>query len=185
MTTRTIRNTLLAAALATGLGLAGCQSSGPARVSHSAEADAAMLAPIAALEGEWLILDPEGNEAHGATFKHSSGGSIVREIMFPGHAHEMTNVYHMDGEKLVLTHYCAAGNQPRMVASEAERTAEGISYHFEFDSVSNLRPEHDHYMGTMTLTLLNDGRIREEWRSFHRDGSLTEPTTFVMWRRGS
>ncbi len=49
-------------------------------------------------------------------FKLLSGGSAVRETMFPGTDHEMTNMYHLDGHDLVLTHYCAEGNQSRMRA---------------------------------------------------------------------
>jgi len=47
--------------------------------------------------------------------------------------HEMTNVYHMDGPTLVMTHYCAAGNQPRL------RAASGTSGTIDFktDSVTN------------------------------------------------
>ena len=45
----------------------------------------------------------------------TGGGSAVTETLFPGTAHEMMSVYHMDGDDLVLTHYCAGGNQPRMM----------------------------------------------------------------------
>ena len=55
---------------------------------------------------------------------------------------------------------------------------------FEFDSVSNLRESHEHYMGNLTLTILEDGRLREDWRSYDRDGNLTDPTTFLLTRKG-
>ncbi len=95
---------------------------------------------------------------------------------------EMTNLYHMDGPFLVCTHYCAAGNQPRMIATHAEKTDMGTVFHFEFDSVSNLRASHDHYMGNMTLTIFEDGRLKEDWRSYDRKGELTEPTSFTLER---
>ncbi len=167
------------------LTIAAC-SSQPARRAASPERDAEMFARIAALEGEWEPASPDAGVPYTAVFTVSSAGSVVREIMFPGHPHEMTNLYHMDGRDLVLTHYCAAGNQPRMVAREVRETAEGTVYEFDFDSVSNLRPEHDHYMGRVTLTLLRDGTIRQDWRSYDRNGKLTEPTAFALKRkRGS
>lgn len=173
--------TLAATALSLAL-FAGCEST-PTRTAVSPEHEAAMLNPIAQLAGDWTMQSPEGETFVAARFSPTANNSAVREIMFPGDAHEMTNLYHMDGNDLVITHYCAAGNQPRMVTSNAKQTAEGTVYHFDLESVSNLRPEHDHYMGNMTLFILNDGTIREEWRSYQRDGSLTEPTTFVMTRK--
>jgi hypothetical protein len=175
---------LTKAALVTAAALAvvGCEST-PTRTAVSADHEAAMFNPIAQLAGDWTMQSPEGETFVASRFSQTANNSAVREIMFPGDAHEMTNLYHMDGNDLVITHYCAAGNQPRMVASRAKQTAEGTVYYFDLDSVSNLRPEHDHYMGNMTLTILNDGTLREDWRSYQRDGSLSDPTTFVMTRK--
>ena len=47
-------------------------------------------------------------------YKVTAAGSAVQETLFPGTPHEMVTMYHMDGADLMLTHYCAAGNQPRM-----------------------------------------------------------------------
>ena len=113
----------------------------------------------------------------------TAGGSAVREIMFPGDAQEMTNLYHMDGGDLVITHYCAAGNQPRMVASKAVETDDATVFRFELESVSNLRESHDHYMGDMTLTILKAGGLRQDWRSYDREGNLTDPMTFMLSRK--
>lgn len=179
------RNITTAATLALSLTLfTGC-SSAPKRTAVSAERQATMFNPVADLAGDWQGTEPNSGEAYTISFAPTANNSAVREIMFPDSDWEMTNLYHMDGNNLVLTHYCAAGNQPRMVATKAKHTAEGTVYHFDLDSVSNLRPEHDHYMGNMTLTILNDGTLREEWRSYQRDGSLTEPSTFVLTRKSN
>jgi hypothetical protein len=162
--------------------LTACQAT-PTRVHASSSQDKAMLGRIAGLAGEWQTSTTEGEADVGAVFTVSSGGSVVREVMFPGQDHEMTNMYHMDGGKLVVTHYCAAGNQPRMVATAARETDEGVVYDFEFDRVSNLRPEHDQYMGKMTLTILRDGGVRQDWQSYDRDGKLTDPFTFDLRRK--
>lgn len=164
------------------LSLTACQST-PTRVHASGSSDEQMLGHIAALEGEWEMVNDDGTTENGSIFQVSGAGSNVREIMFPGDQHEMTNMYHMDGDRLVVTHYCAGGNQPRMVASEARETDEGTVYEFDFDSVSNLRPEHEHYMGQMTLTILRDGTIREDWRSFDSEGHLSDPVVFELRRK--
>ncbi len=181
---RTLHTLKLATATTLALTLlTACQATAPTRVAVSPEHEAALFTPITTLEGDWEMPDEEGAMTIASRFAVTANNSAVREIMFPGSPYEMTNLYHMDGNDLVITHYCAAGNQPRMVASTATHTAEGTTYFFDLDSISNLRPEHDHYMGNMTLTILNDGSLREEWRSYERDGSLSEPTTFVMHRK--
>ncbi len=162
----------------------GCRTTFPTVHPDAApERDDAMFGRITKLVGDWEMADEQGEMHHTATFAITSGGSAVREIMFPGDAQEMTNLYHMDGDDLVITHYCAAGNQPRMVATRAEETDDGTVFHFEFDRVSNLRESHDHYMGNMTLTILEAGGIRQDWRSYDREGHLTEPTTFLLSRK--
>lgn len=164
--------------------LTGCQASSSAlRTDADPERDHAMLGAITKLAGPWEMSDEDGNKHLAATFAVTSGGSAVREIMFPGDEQEMTNLYHMDGKNLVITHYCAAGNQPRMVAAEARQTDAGTVFHFDIDSVSNLRTSHDHYMGNMTLTILKTGDIRQEWRSYQLDGTLSEPMTFELSRK--
>ncbi|MBK7404576.1 MAG: hypothetical protein IPJ41_08045 [Phycisphaerales bacterium] len=173
------RNAQLAAMLIAAALLGGCQSQ-QARVAATSNSahDAEMLGQIASLAGDWQSPDEDGT----TTFAVTSAGSAVREIMFPGQPHEMTNVYHMDGPRLVITHYCASGNQPRMVASRPEHTSEGTQYHFVFDSVTNLRSRDEHFMGDMTLALLDDGTIREEWRAYDRAGKLGEPVVFRLSR---
>src|SRR5438477_10450809 len=69
------------------------------------------------LEGSWESTDKD--HPCTVTYKVTSGGSAVSEIMtMPNHA-EMLTVYHLDGGSLVLTHYCMLGNQPHMKSTGA------------------------------------------------------------------
>ena len=174
-----VRMSLCAIVLAA---LVGCHSSPPIHPDGVSQHDEPMLGAVAKLAGDWEMTDEKGVTHRASRFAVTSGGSAVREIMWPGNAMEMTNLYHMDGGALVCTHYCAAGNQPRMVAACAETTEEGTVFRFDFESVTNLREAHEHYMGNMTLTILNDGGLREEWRSYDRDGNLTDPMVFELTR---
>jgi hypothetical protein len=122
-----------------------------------------LLDRVKTLEGTWELADHEG-EPMLTVFKVSSAGSAVREIMLPGSGHEMTNMYHMDGPTLVMTHYCAVGNQPRMRA----HAADGDSITFRFDSVTNRTSADQTYMGEMRLVFVDKDTIREEWMHFPR-----------------
>lgn len=164
--------------------LAGCSTTGgttaarPRAVSAPTEAQqAALLDQIKTLAGEWEMVDDPTNRT---VFAVSSAGSVVREIMFPGDAHEMTNVYHMDGPDMLMTHYCAAGNQARMRAKAGGQPGR---IEFNFDDVTNLHDPNGHYMGQMTLVMLDPDHIRQEWRSYDKGQLMPEPAVFDFRRK--
>jgi hypothetical protein len=165
------------------LALAGCASQGSHRVVTPAT-DAqrsALFGMVADLEGDWEMVDDAGNRHLAAIIRVSSAGSVVREVMFPGSEHEMTNVYHMDGPSLVMTHYCAQGNQPRM---RAWRAASPTRIDFAPDGVTNLTSADDIYMCRMTLERTGPDAMRQSWSSC-RNGRLhpTHTPSFDLVRR--
>lgn len=147
----------------------GSQDTRPVPKTGNTITDEQMMSRLESLEGEWESQDADGNWNTAAVFSVSSNGSVVREIMFPGQPHEMTNLYHLDGTNAVVTHYCAIGNQPRMVAKGITKTEDGPAFDYEFDSVSNLRPDHTHVMGSLRLVFIDDDHIRQDWTSMATD----------------
>jgi hypothetical protein len=171
----------LAIACAALLPLAGCASTkgGKATVAGKATESQtnALLGQVKSLEGEWIVTGPDGKPGV-IVFKTSSAGSVVREIMFPGQDHEMTNVYHMDGPTCVVTHFCAAGNQPRMRATKAE----GNAIAFNFDSVSNLSTADEQYMGGLTLTFVDKNHVKQTWKHY-ASGKVDNEFSFDLVRK--
>jgi hypothetical protein len=53
-----------------------------------------------------------------AHYRSISSDSVLVESFFTARGRETMTVYHLDGERLLLTHYCAQGNQPRLAAVE-------------------------------------------------------------------
>lgn len=107
-----------------------------------------------------------------------AGGSVVLEDMFPGTPHEMVNMYHMDGSRLVLTHYCAAGNQPRM---RFEKTGRSGELRFAFDGGTNFDPARDDHMHEVTIRL-GDRRIDADWVSW-KAGAKSDSSRFTLTRK--
>lgn len=167
------------------VGAAGCGQRGDRGLFKVAgpntPATVAAFERIKALAGTW---ESTSADHPGTTvFAVSSNGSVVREIMLPGTEHEMTNVYHMDGPDLVVTHYCAIGNQPRMRARPSDVSADRIA--FGPDGVMNLRRDDEIYMGQLTLIFIGPDTLRQEWRTF-RQGQVNEDhAVFEMRRRQS
>jgi hypothetical protein len=160
-------------------GAAPSSGSGPRIVPSASEArQAEMIGKMKSLEGEWIGKDEKGETHTMCVFKTTSSGSIVREIMLPGSPLEMTNVYHMDGPDLLVTHYCDSGNQPRMRC----KAAPGNQLVFVFDDVTNLSSAKESYMGSLTITIKDADHITEQWYSIS-DGKKEGPTTFELSRK--
>lgn len=159
--------------------LGGCQTSPPSRPivqAATAQDKQATIDRIKLLQGTWNIKDSAG-QADGKTTFTVGDGNTVREVMFPGTTHEMTNMYHMDGSSIVCTHYCAMGNQPRMIASPTD----GPTLHFKLDRVSNLRAPDEQYMGEMVLTFKGPDTIEQRWTSL-KQGEVAHESVFTLTR---
>jgi hypothetical protein len=167
---------LMPVALALVLSTAACRSSATPRVVEADPARrATLLAAVAALEGRWVMEGPEGPAY--TEFALTANGSAVRETMFPGTPHEMVNMYTLDGNSLLMTHYCAGGNQPRM---RAETLADG-RLAFRFDGVGDLKAPDETYMGEMTLVLIDGDHIEERWIAFNQ-GDVDHSPVFALKR---
>ena len=144
-----------------------------------------VMSKLTALEGEWILLDDSGGETGvvGSSFRLTSGGSAVMERMFPDSpdGHEMVNMYHADGERVLMTHYCAAGNQPRL---EVRPTDDENRLELRFDSITNLSSPKDHYMHRAEYIVSGKDRLTTRWYSM-KDGQITgeSPKVFELKRR--
>jgi hypothetical protein len=110
------------------------------------------------LAGTWLAADKDGKPTDqvASIYKVTAGGSIVHETHFPGQPQEMISVYTVDGQDLIMTHYCVLGNQPRLKADPKSPTNQIV---FQFTGGGNLDPKKDKHMHDVTLTFVDDDQI--------------------------
>ena len=137
-------------------------------VGDDAKSKAAAASPldaIKALAGEWTGKASHGDEKFDATvsYRVTSGGSAVVETLFAGTPHEMITMYHMNGNDLLLTHYCAAQNQPRMRAAKSENAKK---LEFKFLDGTNMDPAKDMHMHEASIELVDADHIKSEWVTF-------------------
>jgi hypothetical protein len=92
----------------------------------------------------------------------TAAGSAVHEVIFPGTAHEMITVYHLDGKELVLTHFCAAKNQPQMKAEPMK----GNKLEFKFTGGANIDVKKDMHMHEGAVTFIDDNTIESTWQGW-------------------
>jgi hypothetical protein len=118
------------------------------------------FASIKSMPGTW-----EGKTQDGATvkvdFKVTAGGSAVMSEIFGHGPEDMISMIHLDGpNRLLLTHYCGAGNQPRM---QGTVSPDGKTITFSFVDVTNLATPEAGHMQRMVLTMLEENHHTEEW----------------------
>ena len=144
-----------------------------------------IMSRLAALEGEWMLLDEQGEETDviGSSFRVTSAGSTLVERMFPDHpdGHEMLNVYHVDGDRVLMTHYCAAGNQPRL---RSLSTDDEGRLQWQMESITNLAAPGADHMHQAEYVFHGDDRLTTHWQSMV-DGELSDEQsiTFELKRR--
>ena len=130
------------------------------------------------LVGEWERKSSDGSGGK-VTFRLASGGSAVIETMVPPNEPEMVSVYHRDGDSLMMTHYCSAGNQPRM---RAEIPAGDIkSLDFKFVDASNLKKTTDGHIHSLTMKFQDQDHVTMIWG--WRQGDKEEALTLNLERK--
>jgi len=129
-----------------------------ATASAVAQTDAQKaFASIKALPGTWA-----GDTSMGpvqVTFEVTAGGSaVMSEILGK---EDMISMFNLDGpDRLLLTHYCAVGNEPRM---EASLSPDGKVITFTYVDATNLATPDAGHMQKMILTMIDDNHHTEEW----------------------
>ena len=153
--------------------------SGTALAADSEE----IMSRLAELEGEWMLLDENGEvtDVVASTFRVTASGSTLMERMFPDSpdGYEMLNVYHIDGDRVLMPHYCSAGTQPRLsaISTAVDRLR------WEMESITNLSDPGDEHLHQAEFVFHGGDRLTTHWNSMS-DGELSdESATFELQRR--
>jgi hypothetical protein len=165
---------LIAAAMVAGLAGPAWAGDAPKPVDGKAAFE-----KMKSLAGEWVgAVEGKGPPAT-ASYKVTAGGSTVMETLFGGTPHEMITMYTLDHGNLVMTHYCAAGNQPHMKLAAAS-TAE--KFQFEFDGGPGIDPSKDMHMHQAVLTFVDADHLDAAWTAF-QNGKAGDTHAFHLARK--
>jgi outer membrane lipoprotein-sorting protein len=130
---------------------------------------------LKSLVGTWKGTMPEGTVT--LTYKLVSGGSVIMETNdSEKHKDGMITMYHLDGNTLMMTHYCSMGNQPRMRVSAL---TSGGKIAFTFVGGTNLA-KNDAHMHALTMTFKDNNSMTQDWTM--RAGGKDEIHTFELTR---
>lgn len=141
----------------------------------SAPNAAAAFNNLKGLAGEWQSKDESGKQQT-VTWKVVSGGSVVMESM---QEESMVSMFHLDNNRLIMTHYCAAQNQPRM---QGQASDDGKTFTFEFLDATNLASPADGHMRKLVLKIQDKDHFTEQW-FFSQGGKDNQHGVFQLTRK--
>jgi hypothetical protein len=167
---------MLARLLTTCIFLISLTMTGATAADRSSEASAAFDL-LKTLVGEWEG-DTSNGKAH-LTYELVSGGTALVERESSDTMPAMLTVYHLDGERLILTHYCMAGNQPRMQAKAFNAQTGEVD--FRFLDATNLTSPNAGHMRNAKIRVIDKDHLTAEWQ-FYQDGKPKATETFKYTR---
>lgn len=154
----------------------GCCS--PARADAPSATD--RFASLQGLAGTtWRIAKPANarEEALRISYRAISAGTALVET-FGNPARGVTEtIYHMDNDRLIATHYCAQGNQPRLKLRESQDRRVLV---FDFFDATNLPDRRRSHLVRMQFDLIDAKRLRK--LEVYETNEKEEATTFELVR---
>ena len=144
-------------------------------VAFAASAAQKSFEELKALDGTWEGTVKNGQPVE-VDYRLTAGGSaLMSEIKGK---EDMISMFHLDGERLLMTHYCSAGNQPRMVASASP---DGKTFTFAFIDGTNLATPDAGHMTRLVLSMPDPNHHTEEW--IFTDHGKQEKEVLDLWRK--
>ncbi|MEO1040196.1 MAG: hypothetical protein AAFX09_11675 [Pseudomonadota bacterium] len=140
-------------------------------ISHEAQ-----FTRLTSLVGDWSGTNEAGREVS-VSYSLTAADTVLVETWRFHNGLEALTLYHMDGARLLATHYCPIGNQPRFVLTE--KTPEG-RLDFTFESATNLADLGDPHGHAFTLQPLNSDTF-ERYETYLDQGELN--TNGVVFSR--
>jgi hypothetical protein len=117
------------------------------------------------LVGTWSA---SGQGAQVTTFKMAGGGRVL--VQESGGTLE--NTFHLDVDKLMVTHYCGSGNQPRMRVRELDDR----HMTFEMFDITNLANPQSYHTTNLDIVFVGPDRIDLTYRGTSGGPQLTQLT---------
>lgn len=114
------------------------------------------------LTGNWAGKNTMGDPIK-VSYRITAGGSALLseiESSMNGQSDDMISMINLDNDRLLLTHYCSAGNQPRMAATASP---DGKAITFDFVDATNLSSPEVGHMRRVVFTFLGADHHTEDW----------------------
>jgi hypothetical protein len=127
-------------------------------VAAMAQSDAAKaFDKMKLLAGTWEGKTTDGHAVSEKFEVMSAGGSLMSDLNME---EPMTSMFYLDGNQLMMTHFCPSKNQPRM---KATISPDGNTITFDFLDATNLATPETGHMHRAVYILMGPDSLAEEW----------------------
>jgi hypothetical protein len=115
---------------------------------------------LKSLTGSWEGKTTQGKPVQ-VSFRDTAGGSALMSEIHAMDHDDMITMFHLDGaNRLLMTHYCSAGNQPRMTATASP---DDKTITFDFLDATNLATPDAGHMQRVVFTVIDANHHTEAW----------------------
>ena len=133
----------------------------------TAEDSRAIFARLKKMAGTWSAKSTKGWTESNRYEVAGKGSVVIGRSHFEGEEDDgMMSAFYMDGDRLLLTHYCEAGNQPTLIAATIDDAAHTVTFAFLSGTNLTARPGHMH---SVVLRFIDDDHMTSRW-SFSNNG---------------
>jgi hypothetical protein len=117
------------------------------------------------LAGTWHGYADKPDNPGTVEYRMVAGGSVLMETLLPGTPHEMISMYFLEGGNLLMTHYCAVGNQPQMVYDRKHSKPD--EFVFKFDGGRGFIAREDLHVHNGAIKFIDDKHLETTWTSWN------------------
>jgi hypothetical protein len=128
------------------------------------------------LVGDWDGKTDSGKVVH-VSYKLVSNGTTLMQTLHPSGESEMVTMYTPDGSRVVMTHYCDAGNQPHMQTRPLSGSPKELD--FNFLNATNLTSPTAMHIHQLTIVLEDGNHITQKWTFKQADKQQAEGFHFA------
>lgn len=115
-----------------------------------------------AMAGTWTGKGAQGQTSEVSYQLMAGGTSVMADIKMGDEA--MTSMFYVDGDRLLMTHFCPSNNQPRM---KATFSPDGKTVTFDFVDATNLASPQAGHMHKVVYVFADSDHYSEDWTWKH------------------
>jgi hypothetical protein len=107
---------------------------------------------------------------------------LVEEFLPPDRSETMLTLFAVDGDRVIATHYCAAGNQPQMATGPITRS-EDNPFKFSLTRITGRRSSDEDWHNTgLEIRLEDKDRLTQRWTYVYKGKQGTNTFHFTRKR---
>jgi hypothetical protein len=126
---------------------------------------------LKSLAGHWEGTNSEGHKVD-VSYEVISNGSVVMERLHPGNEPDMITMYALDGDRILVTHYCSMGNQPTMQTAASPAATGKLD--FTFLRLAGAKSPGEGHMAALTVSMPDKTHLVQTWTFDDHGKTMTE-----------